>query len=72
MEHFVTSRPELKSIVDIINKKIDQKGYCSMDDLIGNKDHIHGFVFPNQEEAYKFVDAFHVWFPNKDEEWNEF
>lgn len=65
MEHFVTSRPELEPIVDLINKNLDQKGYCSLDDLIGNGDTIHGYVFSNQKEADKAIEAFHVIFPKE-------
>ena len=69
MEYFVTSQPEMQPIVDYMNKKIDEKGYISMDDLTGNKDRIHGLVFPTQEEADKYKDAYHALFPNENEEW---
>lgn len=63
METFTTDRPELQPLVERVNKACDQKGFCSMHDLTGNYDTIHGLMFPTQEEADKFVDAYRVLFP---------
>jgi len=72
MEYFVTSQPELQPLVDKVNKNIEKKGYCTMDDLTGNGDKLHGIMFRTQEEADEFKDAFKVFFPERSSEWKKY